>query len=319
MFDAAITWAFSRLARRSLSEASPGARRFEIGNPAMAAHAEAVGRAFLEAYNAALTADPDAQRLDKVDARLRGFAYEGTSMALALRDLKLGGSRWAEFAMGAGNPHIYVCYVGAGWTMGIHRGSLEKLRAAGPDALLNPLLVDGYGFYCGYYFHERYLSGEAYPARLQGYDTRAFDQGLGRSLWFIFGADVARIQNAIARLNAARHADLWSGVGLACTYAGGVEESTVRTLARAATGFEAELAQGSAFAAEARLRGNIPAPSLEIACPILCGCAAEEAAAVARNTREGLRDHSSGSYEDWRGRIRHHFSSQRRAAGAGAT
>src|SRR3712207_8380154 len=47
------------------------------------------------------------------------------------------------------------------------------------------------------------------------------DQGLGRSLWFVQGADVRRIPATVNAFPAERRPDLWSGLGLACGYAGG--------------------------------------------------------------------------------------------------
>ena len=61
------------------------------------------------------------------------------------------------------------------------------------------------------------------PDHIDGYMKRAFDQGLARSLWFVKKADVRVIKETISTFSADRHADLWSGVGSACAYTGGIK------------------------------------------------------------------------------------------------
>src|SRR6185436_10369271 len=113
----------------------------------------------------------------------------------------------------------------------------------------------------------------------------AFDQGLGRSLWFSRGMDATAIARAIALFAAERRADLWSGVGLAAAYAGGVDEAELGALRKQGAGFEAQLAQGAAFAAEARERAGNAAPHTTLACEVLCGTSPARAAEIVRAER----------------------------------
>src|ERR1039457_1019400 len=83
-----------------------------------------------------------------------------------------------------------------------------------------------------------------------GSPRRAFDQGLGRSLWFVEGADASRIAAAISSFPKARQPDLWSGVGLACAYAGGRDQAHLELLRETAGPYVAQVAQGAAFAAK---------------------------------------------------------------------
>ena len=84
------------------------------------------------------------------------------------------------------------------------------------------------------------------------YFLRAVDQGIGRALWFIHGAQALDVAAAVASFAEHRRPDLWSGVGLAATFAGGCDTAGLATLRRAAGGYHGELAQGSVFAAKAR-------------------------------------------------------------------
>ena len=185
--------------------------------------------------------------------------------------------------------HVYMAHVGAGWAAARLRRSPERTRA-GLDPLLGWLSVDGYGFHEGYFHPERTVSRGLRPRRVRGYAARAFDQGVGRSLWFVEGAQAERIAHTIRRFGGERHSDLWSGVGLAAAYAGGVTVDELRALQAHAGAHPRHLAQGAAFAAEARARAGNPAAHTDTACTIFMSRSARDAAILVRKCRVGLAD-----------------------------
>ena len=292
----------------SAEEASFRRRGFRGGDDRAREHLERIGRVFLHGYHAALEDDrPDrlAAALDRIEPERRGFAYEGAGMGLFLLDLltpwrrdRLGG-----FLAGSGAPHAYMVHVGAGWALAQLRRGVDHVLAS-LDPLLGWLAVDGYGFHHGYFRWPEAVERQRIPQKLSGYARRVFDQGLGRSLWFVEGTVVAWIAATIGRFPRSRHADLWSGVGLACAYAGGVDRTAVETLCALAGPHHSHLAQGVAFAAQARERAGNRAPYTDWACRIVCGMPAEDAA---RLTDVALRDLPADgvlpAYEVWRQRI----------------
>jgi enediyne biosynthesis protein E3 len=140
---------------------------------------------------------------------------------------------------------------------------------------------------------------------LKGYGCRAFDQGLGRSLWFVDGADIDRVAATIARFASYRRADLWSGVGLAASYAGGVEASSMSALRQSAGGYWPDLALGAAFAAKARQRAGIIVKHTEVACQILCGMSSDIAARITDEALNSVAgDGEEPAYEIWRTLVR---------------
>jgi hypothetical protein len=271
---------------------------------------EEIGRTFLAGYRTAI-ADRQPQRLaarlDRHDPVLRGFAFEGAAMAVALLDALLPWrpALFAAFVDGPANSHVYMAHVGAGWALArlpavAHGRIMRQL-----DPLLHWLAYDGWGFHQGYFAGAAGFHRQQAPRRLTGYARRGFDQGLGRALWFVAGADTAGIAARIAALAPARRADLWSGIGLAAAYAGGMEPAELRVLRLRAAGFEPHLAQGAAFAAKARQRAGNPARHTEAACRVLAGCSAAAAAAITDRALAALPDNENGrSYELWRERIR---------------
>lgn len=311
-----------RLLRRLLgihpAEATFARRGFTASSPAVRDRLERVGFTFLDGYHAALECEGGelAARLDATEPVFRGFGYEGAAMALALLDLLTPWrrGRLAAFLHGAGAPHAYMLYVGAGWALARLRRPLDGVPR-GMDPLLGWLAADGYGFHEGYFHPRRYAAGGTPPRRLSGYAPRAFDQGLGRALWFVHGADPVRVAAAIAAFPLARREALWSGAGLACAYAGGDRGGEeAGALASAAGADRAALAQGAAFAAEARRRAGNPAPHTDRACRIFCGLSAERAAALTAAARQGLAPRGAlPAYEVWRTRLQDHFAQRSRA------
>jgi hypothetical protein len=311
----------ARLLRRLLgidpAEATFARRGFAASTPAARERLERVGLTFLDGYHAALEADAgelDA-RLDATPSVLRGFAYEGAAMALALLDALTPWrrGRLSAFLHGAGAPHAYMVHVGAGWALARLRRRMAGVPR-GMDPLLGWLAADGYGFHEGYFQPGRYAHACARPPRLSGYALNAFDQGLGRALWFVHGADAVRVGRAIAAFPLARREALWSGAGLACAYAGGPTGEEAAALASAAGANRAALAQGAAFAAEARRRAGNPAPHTDRACRILCGLSADRAAALTATARDGVAPRGAlPAYEVWRLRLQDHFASWSRA------
>ncbi|HEU4452184.1 MAG TPA: DUF1702 family protein [Longimicrobium sp.] len=310
-----------RLLRRLLgihpAEATFARRGFAASSAAARERLERVGLTFLDGYHAALEVDDDelAARLDATEPVLRGFGYEGAAMAMALLDALTPWrrGRLAAFLRGAGAPHAYMAHVGAGWALARLRRRMDGVPR-GMDPLLGWLAADGYGFHEGYFHPRRYVDGQARPRRLSGYASRAFDQGLGRALWFVHGADPARVGAAVAAFAPERREALWSGAGLACAYAGGADGDEAAALASAAGANRAALAQGAAFAAEARRRAGNPAPHTDRACRILCGLSADRAAALTVAAREGLAPRGAlPAYEVWRIRLQDHFAERSRA------
>jgi hypothetical protein len=140
-----------------------------------------------------------------------------------------------------------------------------------------------------------------------------FDQGLGRCLWFVDGADVERIAQTVKQFPVPRHGDLWSGVGLACAYAGELDRPGIEVLRDATGECLPQFAQGVAFAAKARQRAGNMARHTELACEVVCGMSTDEAADVTDAALEGLPpDGEEPAYEVWRRRIQSRYAVEAR-------
>jgi hypothetical protein len=273
---------------------------------------ERIGAVFAKGYHSALEGPTIADlttSLEKIDLELRGFAYEGAAMGLELLDhfTPWQASRIAEFLKGAGNAHAYMLHVGVGWVWARLPFFIPR-REQGLEPLLRWLAFDGWGFHEGFFHWPNYVAGQPWPRRLKGHERRVFDQGLGRSFWFVNGGNPAWISRTIGVFPETRRRDLWSGIGLAAVYAGGVEEGALAELRNVAAGHLPELAQGAAFAAKARERVGNVTDYTEMAARTLCGMSAAEAALLTDSTLENLPGvGTEPAYEVWRQRIQLRF------------
>jgi hypothetical protein len=305
--------AVGRLLRLSPDEATFKRRGFTLPSPAARERLEGIGRTFITGYNGALGASnlaSLASALDATDPTLRGFAYEGAAMALTLLDLLLPkrSGRLEALLEGPGRLHLYLVHVGAGWALArLARGERDVPRSL--DPLLRWLAFDGYGFHEGYFHPVRSFRDHTRSQRLSGYALRAYDQGLGRSLWFVEGADANRVAGVVSTFAAERRADLWSGVGLAAAYAGGTDEHGILLLRELAGAYTPHLSQGAAFAAKARESAGLATADTALACRVLCDSSASAAAGVTDAALVELnRKGDEPDYEIWRQRIRRRYS-----------
>lgn len=270
---------------------------------------EPVARTLVDGFYLAIDHSRPAElaaRLDLVDPELRGIAYEGAGMGLMLLDCLLPTrDRLHEFLAGPGARYRCLVYIGAGLVLPRVPRSAARFVAR-QDPLLRWFVIDGYGFYQGFFAWRKTVNGLAVPRGMHGYARRAFDQGLGRSLWFSTGANVERIIGTISRFPAARRADLWSGIGVACAYAAGVmDRSAIEWLLAAAGEHQADIAVGAAVASAFRAESGAPAPHTDLACEVIWHRGSGEVAELAQETRPGPPTPSGAEpYEQWRVRLR---------------
>jgi pimeloyl-ACP methyl ester carboxylesterase len=283
-------------------------RGFERCDTTVEARIEEYFDRFLDGYHLALRT-PDlgelGQELDReIASEHVGFAYEGAGMYLALRDYldPLDRGRLARFIAGPAVRHDFVTLIGIGlaaarlpWVRRDLRPTLRRL-----DPGLCWFAVDGYGFHEGFFRHRAVIEQAQRPRGLTGYAARCFDNGVGRALWFVKGADPERIGAAVERFEEPRRKDVWAGMGLACAYAGGVREdldeygAVIEKLRASCGPHEVELGLGMVFAAYARHRATTWSPWTSRACELLLGLSMEESAAIGARALESSRAATAG-------------------------
>lgn len=307
----------------SADQALLSTRGFPERDPQAKASLETAGGTFIEGFGVAAqspTAAEATATLAGIDGTRRGFAFEGAAMAMAIRDaLPLGHRHHVADLLEAADEHTYMIHVGVGWSLARLPRPLRRAATAGlTDPVLTWLALDGYGFHQAFFRTDKYVTRQYVDPEpplptgdRPGYAPHAVDQGIGRALWFVAGADPNRALRLIEAFSPQRHEDLFAGIGLAMTYAGGAPPDEIEELAERAGSHRPALAQGSVFAAEARSRAHITQPHTETTVRAITGLHVAEAAAIAVRTRPpGPTVDGQVSFEVWRRRIMQRWAAE---------
>ncbi|GAA2506667.1 DUF1702 family protein [Streptomyces gobitricini] len=307
------------LLRQDTAQIDFGVRRFRLRPGPARDILQAAGQAFLCGFHAALRTRALSEltaEVDRLPEERRGFAYEGAGMACGVLDLLTAsrGRRFAALLDGPAARYPHLAQVGAGWAYA--RLGLRPSRSGTPG--VSPpqcwLVWDGYGFHQGFFHPDRVIGRQCVERGLTPDERAIRDQGLGRALWFHECADPDGIALRIAEFPAERRGDLWSGAGLAATYAGGATPQELRRLARLSGEHHPDLAQGAAFACKAhQASGLVPGHTAEAALT-LTGATFEVAAGWTDRSLASLGPEATGTghYQRWRAGIRAQYADHSR-------
>lgn len=262
-----------------------------------------IGQTFIRGYNTALLA-PHARAVlsftSGVPPTERGFAAEGAAMGAAIADaVSLRKPLLPACLKTFETDFAYLAHVGAGWSLARVPWRRRRILAE-LDPLLRWLAFDGLGFHDTYFRHRRILAG--WRRERTGYAARAYDQGVGRALWFVAGGSAPAAIRLLSAFPEARRGDVWSGLGLAMTYAGLATADDLAAACEASGQHRPQFAQGVAFACEARvLARHVPADT-DLAARIVWGIGAEDLSRLVRKVRDRLprTEGDLPRYEIWR-------------------
>ena len=202
-------WArlLGRIAHLDDEQTRVARRGFKVERPEVVERLESIGEHFAWGYNHGVRCcelDELARELAKHPRANAGFAYEGAAMGLAIADWMTPGRRLFEaYVNGPARAHEYMAWVGLGWALA--RLPVLPMRAlARYDNLNRWLALDGWGFHEGYFNWRRCIVSHRLPRGLNAQALQVFDQGLGRSLWFVRGAEAPAVVGALPRAGAGR-------------------------------------------------------------------------------------------------------------------
>ncbi len=270
-----------KLLRLSLNDVSFESRGFESCDVIVKQNLEKVLEAFVKGYNLTLDStsfEETKQKLDsEFDSHHIGFAYEGSGLCYAIKDLI---SNWGKdcqlriFTEKTAQNHDYITTVGAGFAFAripFPLANIEKYMQK-LDPLLAWCIPDGYGFHEGFFSHKDSIDQVgSYPKLLPHYAQQLYDSGIGRSLWWVKGANPIKIKKAIDAFPIERQAEMWCGIGVAVCYAGGTSIETVEELIEFSDKFQADFLSGFPFAAYMRVKGGNPSQWTEEVCHQIIG------------------------------------------------
>ncbi len=247
----------------SLSEGDFSKRGFDQGGKAQK-RLEDIGKTVMFGYNSAVENNRgnDLQSITNTIKKEKvGFFNEGVGMGLYTLDIfsLTHKKHFWNFVKEEGEDHEYMAYIGAGLSIGVFNQNFEKfLRKACP--MCGCLVLDGIGFYNAFFNLKKTLKRHKVPKSIEKnrFYLERFDNGVGRAIWFYNSGNPEAIAQTIHSFPSDRRGDIWSGIGLAAAYAGGVKESEIFKLKELSGNYAIMLGQGAFLAAHTRYRAGNP-------------------------------------------------------------
>lgn len=196
-------------------------------------------------------------RLNVYEPEFRSVAFEAAAMCVALNYFLKGNSllSWKEFLKLSGGKHNTQIHIGMGWAL--------AQQAAEPTAYLKecpPMmryrLMDGYGYYEGIFRKRKTIISRQAPDWNDETAKSAYDQGLGRSIWYLNGGKPKEVQQMMEGFEERRMRDLWRGLGIALCYVGGVDEHIIYKIKSAAGKYLPQFSAGVLMAAASRVEAD---------------------------------------------------------------
>ena len=197
---------------------------------------------------------PELLRLcESFEPEFRSIAYEAASMCLGLNDLKANDNfkSFDAFLEAQHKLHDTQIHVGLGWAF--------AQQQINPEPFLNhfePMMryriLDGYGYYEGIFRKRKSILSQQKPEFTDPVASGAYDQGLGRSFWYLNNGNIDAAKALLEKFPKERWKDMWRGLGIAIAYVGGCDEVTLHDVLGKAGEYKAQLATGAVMALVSR-------------------------------------------------------------------
>ncbi|MEX2589705.1 MAG: DUF1702 family protein, partial [Chitinophagales bacterium] len=208
--------------------------------------------------------------LNQSDKKFISVAFEGASSGIAKKALENENpdlNNWLTYAEKAGDMHASQIYVGMGWAIA-EKGLDINVFLGKFSPLMQGKVLDGFGYYHGLLRRRRFIKGLALPDSISAEQLLAFDQGIGRSLWYTAKGDLDLLIKMQQNFPEERQKAIWRGIGLAAAYVGGLDKNLSEKLLKIAGKYKIQLATGAVLAANSRKASKTTTTDTELTCEI---------------------------------------------------
>lgn len=172
------------------------------------------------------------------------------------------------------------------------------------------LAMDAYGMHEGYFRWFDSIQKMREPVELPAIAREAFDQGLGRAIYFISGGHAQTIVDLVNRFPLARRFSLWRGIGLMTGFWGIDDEAQIKRLLKLSGVGRPHFQQGITWAVSMRYDMNEVEDFTKAAAETGCGASVLEIASLAQELMQKVPGHPAESRTlfNWQNQLVDFFS-----------
>jgi enediyne biosynthesis protein E3 len=237
------------------------------------------------------------EKLHSYEPEFRSVAFEAASMSILSSDLKKNGNspsdQWNNFFAAHKSLHKSQLLTGFGWALALHEKNPSDFLDQF-DPLISMRILDGYGYYHGLLRSRRSVQNIQIPNYITEDLLFAFDQGLGRALWYLSKGDLEKLMTMLEKFPAQRKENLWRGIGTASAYVGGIDSGIYQELNLLAANYSKQFVVGIIFAIRTRMQSNSVTEYIQEACRTLTDFNIDTAYKFTEETKK-----KAGNYEEW--------------------
>jgi hypothetical protein len=198
------------------------------------------------------------------------IAIEAMSELIASEEIGNGATdfgAWMKFFDTYRNRFQSQLYTGLGWALAKngHPHTIFPL----PNTHAETKILDGYGYYYGLFRGRLVIRSQQIPEPISEELLPYFDAGLGRALWYQSKGDLSKLTELLSLFPESRRAALWSGIGLASCFVGGLYPNEIHNLLNLAGNHQSSFQIGVRAAIESREKSGIQTPSEELFASII--------------------------------------------------
>ncbi len=218
------------------------------------------------------------QKIKNFDNEFRSVTYEAISMALAEKDIAENNllNNWKTFLTEYAQAHTLQFHVGLGWALAKENKEISTFLNLIEPAMISKVL-DGIGYYDGIFRNRQTIRSKKINEKIESDNLKYYDQGIGRSIWYNCFGNIEKCKEIIESFLPDRQANLWRGIGIACTYVGGVDENLLKEIYTLSGKHSSELCKGALMAIKTRTEANTLQRDTELVCQTWLGTSTEEA------------------------------------------
>ncbi len=240
------------------------------------------------------------------DAAFISIAYEAASMGIAIKSIQNNNTLdiWSNFYQKHGLKHATQVHVGLGW-------ALSELNLDVSDYLdnLEPMLkyriIDGFAYYDGKFKRRQAVRMQQIPENLDDLSIRAYNQGLGRSFWYLAQGEPEKLIRFFEIFPETRHFDMWRGIGVAVAYVGGIETTVLEKLIQNSGKHINAFKSGIAIGSQTKEKADAVSIDTENICQFILGLSTTEVDEKLNLLEKELSSSPETIYFDWIKNIEH--------------